>query len=162
MITVLPPTKILGWLLCYFRINADMADMLFSQLLTHPMNVYSSSPSSGFTLHHLGCFSLWFWLLLCLSQRSHQTRLRTPTALSYWSYSFSLESVALEGECISIQEWLFAVTIHSVLPILHHSFSKLEVRKKTVKLWERRLFIKPGVALKTNKLSLVFHLWHLS
>lgn len=35
MIVVLPPAKILECLLCYFNMNAEMADVLFSQLLSH-------------------------------------------------------------------------------------------------------------------------------
>ena len=85
-----------------------MADVLFSQLLTHPVNVSSFSSSSGVTFHILFCFVLFFifFVVIVLSFFCHEEiatlyskLLMLPSSRRVWMYN-------LEGKCISIQEFM--------------------------------------------------------
>lgn len=99
-----------------------MADVLFSQLLTHPVNVSSFSSSSGVTFHILFCFFFYFLCgysaFIFLSWRNRHTILQTPHA-------------SLIEESVDVQPWR-QMHLHSRI----HVVSVVIVQSvKTVKLW---------------------------
>lgn len=83
------------------------------------------------TFHILGYFSFWLW---CCHFRhwSNQTRLQTPyDCLGEGTVQVGIHK--LKGGCHFIQEFMLSVMlVQSVLVTLHHSFWKIEFRRKSL------------------------------